>query len=72
MTHDLTDAFGRAFSFCVSLRSIPQQEQKAKERENALRLAASNGDGDVEAMPLVGGTASDELKSRTSPGGRRS
>eukprot|EP00903_Cladosiphon_okamuranus_P010193 g9652.t1 len=47
------------------------KEQKAKERENALKMAANGGDGDVEAMPLVGGTQ-DELKSRTSPGSRRS
>eukprot|EP00752_Nemacystus_decipiens_P016768 g15005.t1 len=44
------------------------KEQKAKERENALRASQN---GDVEAVPLVAGTSQDELKSRSSPGARR-
>ncbi|CAB1118787.1 unnamed protein product [Ectocarpus sp. CCAP 1310/34] len=43
------------------------KEQKAKERAEA--LLASQDNGDVEAIPLVGGTT-DDLKSRNSPGRR--
>lgn len=46
---------------------LPSQEQKAKERADAL-MKLSNGD--VEAVPLVSGTKDDHMGGRGSPSRR--